>query len=117
MHFKTFDHYETFKRAVAAFNEQVLNLQEEGVRDSTPQALNAYTRFVKTTGSRVLAKAPVRMLEDDSANKYIYKLQRHYKFQVAGWNHFTEIEPTVSNSHRLAFSAAIDCVRPVQREG
>ena len=57
------------------------------------------------------------MLEDDSTTKYIYKLQRHYKFQVAGWNHFAEIEPTVSNSHRLAFAAAIDCVRPIQREG
>ena len=49
-------------------------MQSPEVRDVSVQAVNAYTRFVKTTGERVLRKAPVRMLEDDPASKYIYKL-------------------------------------------
>lgn len=79
-------------------------------------ALTAYTTFVRKTGQKVLRKAPVRMLEDDSQSKYIYKLQRRYKFQVAGWNSFAEITPRESsaqNGNRLGFSADISTIKPV----
>lgn len=37
-------------------------------------------------------RAPVRMLEDDPAQKYIYKLQRHHKFTMSGWNAISDYE-------------------------
>ncbi len=30
-------------------------------------------------------KYPIRVLEDDGVNNYIYKLQRQYEFQISGW--------------------------------
>ncbi len=30
-------------------------------------------------------KYPIRVLEDDSVNNYVYKLQRQHEFQISGW--------------------------------
>ncbi len=80
VHFRTFSDYETFKRAISVFNEQVLSMRDQEVKDVSKAAHTTYVSFIRITGERELRKAPIRMLEDDSASKYIYKMQRHFKF-------------------------------------
>lgn len=79
-------------------------------------AKTCYASFVQKTGLKQLRKAPIRMLEDDSASKYIYKLQRHTKFYMSGWNCIEGIRTRASTSSRLCFSAELCNIKPIELE-
>ena len=36
---------------------------------------------------------------------------------MAGWNHFSEIHPSASNSNRKAFASSIEHIQPIDRDG